>query len=369
MRILRISHSAVVSSWRERERLLIGKGLEVRLISAERWNEGGAIVAFQADSDEFVSAISTLGKHPNLFIFNPIGLWKYFRMDRKWHIVDIHEEPCSLAAFEVWLIMKISRIRAPFLLYSAQNILKLYPVPFRMIERLLLKRCSAVHTCNDGAAEIVKLKGLRGVAKTIPLGVNINSFSALHRSAPVSPFKVGFVGRLERHKGVHVLIEAVAPDNRLQLEIVGAGPEEDNLRKQVERANIGARVKFLGYHSNADLPNIYRGWDVVVVPSLPSRRWLEQFCRVAVEAMASGVPVVASDSGALPEVIGSAGLLVPPGDPIALRSALLELLEQPGLWQELREAGLQRSHAYSWEAVADKYHELYQEVAAGSHVD
>jgi glycosyltransferase involved in cell wall biosynthesis len=70
--------------------------------------------------------------------------------------------------------------------------------------------------------------------------------------------------------------------------------------------------------------------------------------------------VVASASGALPDVVGEHGLLVPPGDPAALRSALSRFLEEPGLWGRLRAAGIAGAELYSWESVADRQMALYR---------
>jgi glycosyltransferase involved in cell wall biosynthesis len=83
---------------------------------------------------------------------------------------------------------------------------------------------------------------------------------------------------------------------------------------------------------------------------------------VAVEAMASGVPVVASASGSLPEVVGDAGLLVPPGDPAALRAALRDLAGNPERRRELGGRGRARAARFSWSSVAQAHLALYQEV-------
>ena len=88
--------------------------------------------------------------------------------------------------------------------------------------------------------------------------------------------------------------------------------------------------------TSRSLPDVYPTFDVLAVPSVPVPGWLEQFGRVVVEAQAAGVPSVASASGALPDVVGASGLLVPPGDPAALAAALVRVLDEPGLWERLR---------------------------------
>jgi GT2 family glycosyltransferase len=99
--------------------------------------------------------------------------------------------------------------------------------------------------------------------------------------------------------------------------------------------------------------------DVLAVPSLTTPGWVEQFGRVVVEAMAAGVPVVASASGALPDVVGDGGVLVPEGEPAALGKALLRVGREPGLWERLRRAGLEQARACSWQQVAQRYDEVY----------
>jgi glycosyltransferase involved in cell wall biosynthesis len=194
----------------------------------------------------------------------------------------------------------------------------------------------------------------------LPLGVDVQRFQAEDRPPPAEHLRVGFVGRLIPHKGVDVLLEAVAGDARFSVDIFGAGPEADRLAGEAVRLGAADRVVFHGHVDEESVPGTYRRFDVLAVPSVPMPGWLEQFGRVVVEAQASGVPVVASASGALPDVVGDSGLLVPPRDPDALRAALGRLLDQPGLWSHLRESGLAGAHRYSWESVAETQMALYR---------
>ena len=110
MRVLRISHSAVVDSWRERERALRRLDVDVELISAVAWDEGGAQVQLVPQRDECVTGVRTWGRHPALFLYDPRPIWR--AMGRQWDIIDIHEEPFALATAELLLLRRLRTRRA-----------------------------------------------------------------------------------------------------------------------------------------------------------------------------------------------------------------------------------------------------------------
>lgn len=359
MRVLRVAHHGVVSAWRERERALRALGADVRLVSAKRWNEGGRDVVLDPGADGFVRGAATLGRHPNAFVYAPRPIWRM--LGDAVDLIDLHEEPVALATAEVLLLRLLRRTKAPYLLYSAQNIDKRYPVPFRWLERAALRGAAGAYVCNRQAGEILRRKGLHGPARYIPLGVDTSRFAPGEAAAPSPQPVVAYVGRLEPYKGVDTLLRAAASRPDWRVELTGDGPQRADLESLVAELGITDRVRFLGFAQGEELADRYRRADVVAVPSIPWPGWLEQFCRVAVEAMASGVPVVASRSGAIPDVVADAGILVPPGDPDALREALDEAL-QPARWKALREAGLRRSREFTWERVAEQLLALYREV-------
>ncbi|MGC5585118.1 glycosyltransferase [Ornithinimicrobium sp. W1665] len=362
MRVLRVFHSGVVTAWRAREGELRRQGHDVTLLSAARWNEGGSVATLTPDPSEpggSVKPVATVGTHPALFAYDPRPLWR--ALGRRWDVIDLHEEPFAVATLEALVLRALRRNPAPYALYSAQNIDKRYPVPFRWWERWALRHARAVIVCNTEAGEICRRKGFPGVPDIVPLGVDAERFSPADRQPPAAdaPVQVGYVGRLASHKGVDVLLDAVAAHPGLELTVVGAGPQEHELRQFADEPGLRERVRFAGTATQEELPRLLQEMDVLAVPSLTTPGWVEQFGRVVVEAMAAGVPVVASDSGALPDVVGEAGLLVPEGDSVALGEALLRAAREPGLWQRLRQAGLELAQECSWEQVAQCYDEVY----------
>jgi glycosyltransferase involved in cell wall biosynthesis/GT2 family glycosyltransferase len=362
-----VSHSAVVDAWRERERELRALGHEVRLLSAQRWNEGGSFVDLQPRPGEDVEGVRTWGSHPALFLYDPRPLWR--ALAQPWDLIDIHEEPFALSTAEVLLLRALRRSRTPYVVYSAQNLDKRYPVPFRWLERWVLRHAAGASVCNAEAGRILQRKGMGAHPSLIPLGTDLRTFRPGGRGAAGSqrgdqPVTVAYAGRLEPHKGVSVLLDAVAGSPRLRLLLAGAGPSDPALREQARRLGLGDRVTFGGPLDPDGLADLFRSADVVAVPSLTTDGWVEQFGRVALEAMACGVPVVASDSGALPDVVGGAGILVPPGDATALREALVRVGTDRALADELREKALRRARGTSWEAVAAGYDALYRRALA-----
>jgi len=363
-RVLRISHSSVVTPWRERDRALRRRGVEIVLLTAERWNEGGSLVAFDSAGDGFVHPVRTFGSHPNLFVFDPVPLWRLLK-GHHFDLIDAHEEPYSLVVAETLVLMLLRRIRTPFIIASAQNLPKIYPIPFRWFERWALRKARGAYVCNTAAGERLRRAGFSGELTLLPLGVDVEQYHPQDRLAPSEYLRVGYVGRLTYEKGVAVLLTALAHDVRLHAVIVGSGPEEDELIDLADRLGVNDRVTFIGHVDSERLSDVYRQFDVLAVPSIPRKGWIEQFGRVAVEAQAAGVPVVASAVGSLPDVIGSAGLLVPPMDPDALATALTRFLDEPGLWEELRAAALTSVKKFTWEAIADEHLELYRAILLG----
>ncbi|MFM6849307.1 MAG: glycosyltransferase, partial [Terrabacter sp.] len=193
-----MSHSAVVDAWRERERALGRAGHRVDLVSAASWAEGGRHVRLDPKDGENVSAARTFGSHPALFVYDPRPLWR--ALGRPLDVIDIHEEPYALATAEVLALRWLRRQRAPYLLYSAQNLDKRHPLPFRWLERAALRHASGVNVCNDAAGRVVERRGFPGRARTIDLGTDLSLFNpsaTVRAGSSDDPPVVGFAGRLE----------------------------------------------------------------------------------------------------------------------------------------------------------------------------
>src|SRR6478736_2010041 len=356
---LRVSHSAVVDAWRGRERALRRLGHRVDIVSAAAWSEGGRRVALSVLPDEPVVPARTVGSHPALFLYDPRPLWR--ALGRPVDVIDIHEEPFALATAEVLLLRWLRRQRAPYLLYSAQNIDKRYPVPFRWLERAALRHASGVNVCNDAAGRIAERKGFPGCARTVDLGTDLTAFTpAAYADTPREVPVVGFAGRLDAAKGADVLLRAVALEPAVRVRLAGDGPEKQALVDLAGRLGIADRVELLGALAPESLPDFYRSLDVLVVPSLTTPSWVEQFGRVALEAMACGIPVVVSDSGALPEVVGDAALIVAEGDVAELAKAISEVVHDTDVARRLRAAGLKRAAASSWDRIAAEHDTMYR---------
>ncbi len=161
-------------------------------------------------------------------------------------------------------------------------------------------------------------------------------------------------------KGLNYLLEAVAllrQQHPVGLTVIGKGADNLDTHRLVSRLGIADYVNFVGEVTTGELAEHYRSATVVVVPST-----YEGFGLPAAEAMACGAPVVATTAGALPEVVGDAGLLVPPGDVGALASAIAALLKDEEKRRSLGEAGHKRvAQNFNWQTAARRTLEVYAE--------
>jgi len=182
---------------------------------------------------------------------------------------------------------------------------------------------------------------------------------------PADSLVIGYVGWLIPIKGVTYLVSAMArileQHPKSLLVLVGKGDdkgnEEINLKEQVERAGLADKVRFLGWRSDVD--EIMGCFDIFVLPSLN-----EGMGRVLVEAMAAGLPIVASRVGGINDLVkdGHNGLLVPPADTPALENAISALLEDKKKRKRMGKAGKKMCRPYSAEAMVEQIDDLYREL-------
>jgi glycosyltransferase involved in cell wall biosynthesis len=177
-------------------------------------------------------------------------------------------------------------------------------------------------------------------------------------AAPASPL-IGAAGRLVALKGFIHLIRAVPVLRRsfpqVRLQIAGDGPELRSLQAEAARCAVQDCVEFLGWRPN--LAQLFSSWQVFALPSLE-----EGFGISALEAMAAGLPVVASRVGGIPELVldGITGCLVPAGDPAAIAAALSGLLADPQRRREMGRKGRERVKTkFSVAHMADSVSEIY----------
>jgi glycosyltransferase involved in cell wall biosynthesis len=360
LRVLTIAHNAVAASNRRRiEAMSDVANVEVSLLTPPWWFEEGRRIDVRNAASWRVGRTLFTGNGTRYVYLS--GLIEAIRATRP-DVIDLFEEPFSFVALETLLARDLFAPSAALVFYSAVNVHRQWRWPYRAIERMILGRADGAHAPNQDVPAILRAKGLQGQpVSVIPLGVEPERFSAARPlDLDIVAPRIGFVGRLEPVKGLNVLLDAFGQlTTQASLVIAGDGSQRQRLAGE---ARSTPRFHLLPAVSYADMPALLSSLDVLVLPSvtiLPLDR--EQFGRVLVEAMAAGVPVVGSSSGAIPEVIGDAGLVVAEGDAHALAGALDRVLTEPGLRETLVERGRRRvQRHYAWPVVADQTVELFR---------
>jgi glycosyltransferase involved in cell wall biosynthesis len=189
-----------------------------------------------------------------------------------------------------------------------------------------------------------------------------------HDVAPNEKFLL-YVGGISPHKNLSTLISAfdavnkTRSDDRVKLVLVGDYKGDSffsaypALKEQIGRLGLDDQITFTGYVPDEDLAFLYNAASALVFPSLE-----EGFGLPAVEAMACGTPVAASNCGSLPEVIGSAGRFFDPRDPVDIANVLVRILDDDGLRASMKEAGLSRSKGFLWKKAAHETLSIFDEL-------
>lgn len=286
----------------------------------------------------------------------PARLLRSLRPD----VLFVEAEPFSIPALQWGLAA--ARAGIPFGVQAAENRDRDLPLPARRIRSWVLRRAAFVAARSPAAAELARGQGATGAVGVAPHAVP-------GWEAPAAPsrevFTIGFAGLLAPAKGVRELVQAAALlGGRTRLLLVGEGPLRDELERS---ASPGVVVSTMGGVSHERMPEAYAHMDVLVLPSRTTPHGTaEQFGRVLVEALWCGVPVVGSDAGEIPWVIGvtGGGLVVPEGDVAALARVLARLRERPDERADLARRGREAvERLFSVEAGAAALGRLLEEAA------
>jgi glycosyltransferase involved in cell wall biosynthesis len=292
-------------------------------------------------------------------------------MSRPWDMVHCWEEPYVVAG---WQVAHSAPPRTRVAIVTAQNWSKSYPPPFGWIERSNIRRSSGWIAFGRTIHDALKDRAGYGErpGRIIPMGVDTELFQPAPATGRAvrerlgwklsGPPVVGYLGRFVPEKGVRLLMTALdrvaTPWRAL---FVGAGPLEPELRAWAAKHSDSVRVCSNVRHD--EVPNYLNAMDMLCAPSQTTPRWREQFGRMLIEGFACGLPVIGSDSGEIPFVLGKEGVVVSESDVDAWANRVGGLLDSPDRRRELGLIGRARSlQEFAWPVVARHHLEFFDQL-------
>ena len=239
----------------------------------------------------------------------------------------------------------------------ADGVVGILPLKRVKILRKVLENADCIITVSKSLADDVK-KYCSREPIILPWGIDLNLFKP-HNEKVFKRRTIVCVGALVKRKGHEFLLKAFKKVlnciNDVDLLIIGWGPEEQELKKLVNNLGITDNVRFIDYVETSEFPKYYSSSEFFVSATLH-----EGFGVVFAEAMACGLPIVSTNVGAVPEVVGEAGILVEPKNPEQLAEAMLKLLNDSKLREELSKKALERASRFSIEKRTEDLEKIYE---------
>ncbi|MCB1152433.1 glycosyltransferase [bacterium] len=343
MRVVIVGHTYVVAFNRGKLRHLSDLGVEWTLIAPRTWPERDFGDKPFEDEDGLPGVLlPAVGKgHVRKYRFDDADLMRALA-DFAPDIVHVEAEAGSRVALQVARCKPAAARLSQFVWENIPTGLR----PHAVAMRRNYGKIDHLFCGSTGARDAAARDGYRGPASVIAQ-VGIDPAEARdiapNRHYTADTFVVGFVARLDRKKGIFDLFDAFdrcsAPAG---LVIVGDGPDRDAVIERAAQSPKRAQINIVGAVDHDRVAAELKGMDVLVLPSRTTRGWMEQFGHILIEAMAVDVPVVGSSSGAIPEVVGEAGVIFPEGDVDGLAQILDRLAQEPDERRRLTEAGRSR---------------------------
>lgn len=292
--------------------------------------------------------------------------WRRFLREKNFNAIYVNHEPYALATAQICHANQSQDSPASFGFYSCQNIEKSYPFPFSHLEDFVYRHSAYAFPITSSVEAVLRRKGYSGKSEICPLPFDPSLCKPRGRVAdleliPRDPGElvIGFAGRLVESKGLRTLARALPLLRDLQWKLVmmGTGNFEEEFKSLLQAEGLLGRTHFPGYIPHEETPRYLSALDLLVLPSETQPNWKEQFGRVIIESLASGTPVVGSNSGEIPKLIESSngGLVFPEKDARKFADALRTLMTNPELRQDCAVKGMAWAAVHaSLKAVAGK---------------
>ena len=310
--------------------------------------------------------------YPKIKILGTIIFWiKCFFLIKKINPEIVHSQSIQMG-LSALLARKFLGI--PYVVYCHGSDVYL-PWKFKkIISAMIFNEAGAVIALTDDMKNELK-KNCKKDIIVIPNGIDPEKFEGFPKQIIRDKFKIQFkekiivfVGGLRPVKGVKYLIEAFSIINQknsdVKLFLVGDGLERRKLEDAVKKADLEKKVNFIGQVENNEIPKYMSISDIFVLPSLS-----EGLPVVILEAMACGLPIVATKAGGMPEVVkdGENGFLVEPKKPEQIAEKVLLLLRDDELREKISNNNREKAKKYSWINAVDKIEKIYSEVIVKKH--
>lgn len=283
-------------------------------------------------------------------------------------IIHVEQEPWSQILFQVAAFNKLLGHKK-LIFFTWENLERELSPVWRFFRFFNLRNSNYALCGNREAEQLVRKYGFRASTQVLPqFGVDENRFhskevSLLKKKLNLEGFVVGFVGRLVEEKGVDTLARAFSEIRGNSTLVLLTSMDKTSHDSVIQRVASNNRVRIINSVPHEEFPEYMNLFDVLVMPSETTPTWKEQFGRVMIEAMACGVPVIGSSSGAIPEVLGKAGLIFQERNVSDLTEKIKMLQRDERLRSELSQEGLQRVREnYTHDKIVEKTVEVYKEV-------
>lgn len=307
MDILAIGHSMVVDTNRKIWDECGAMGNDVDLVIPADWNSN-LFKKYQfknnVETDSHIKNIYAqnvfLNGNASVYFFNPLKLWKILNT-KKYDFVYVHQESWAISFFWISLLMRFGKNKnTKLLLWINQNIYKKKFWWVEYLERFNMRRCDIVLGCNTESEQVLLKKKIKTKWKYYPYSFDENIFYTPSKLLKNNNLNIGYIGRLTEEKGLDDILEVffeLKQKYNINLIIAGGGTLEDKISQTTG-------ITFLGKIKHQEVMQFYRDVDILLLPSKTREFWKEQFGRVLIEAAASRISVIGSNSGAIPEVMG-----------------------------------------------------------------